>query len=189
MHSPPVLGDSEKRSRQKCLTASNEIVVSISMNDNLNDRFAALQKLCVLLAFCKPRAVEVLRTGERSLSVRSHKDNIGQYIGSKGAHFKALECIASHVGFTFEVQDKPDHTAFTQTTCPVVPQDVLEDILSLIAGKAITAEVRKVKDVHKFVCAVPRQMFNEQLKQSLDVIFFAAAFSNGAEKGVVLLPE
>lgn len=159
------------------------------MTDNLDERFEVLRKLCILLAFCKPRAVEIERTGERSLSVRSHKENIGQYIGSKGAHFKALECIANNVGFMFEVQDKPDNMAFTQTTSPVVAQDVLEDLMSLIAGKPITAEVKKVKDSHKFVCAVPRHMFNDRLQHALDVVFFAAAFSNGAEKGVVLLPE
>lgn len=159
------------------------------MTDNLDERFRAIQHLCLLLAFKKPRAVEIARADDRHLILRSHKDNIGQYIGSKGAHFKALECIAHHIGFTFEVQDKADNNAFTQSGLPVVAQDTLEDLVSIMAGKAIKAETRKVKDSYKFVCAVPRSMFNDRLQQALDVIFYASGFANGSEAGVILLPE
>lgn len=159
------------------------------MTDNLDERFQVLEKLCLLLAFQKPRAVEVERKAPRSISVRAHPSNIGQYIGSKGAHFKAMAFLAQNLGFMFEVQDKSDATAFTQFTAPVVAHDVLEDLMRIMAGKAIPIETSKVKDVHKFVCTVPRELFTERLEDALDVIFYAAAFSSGSEKGVVLLPE
>lgn len=159
------------------------------MTDHLDERFEAVRHLCLLLAFQKPRAMEITRTGERHLVLRSHKDNIGQYIGSKGAHFKALEHISHNLGFTFEVQNNPDKDAFTPSGVPMNPQDILEDIASLIAGKRITAEVRKVKDSHKFVCAVPRHMFTERLQHALDVIFYASGYASGSEAGVILLPE
>lgn len=159
------------------------------MTYSLDDKFETLRELVLLLAISKPWAVELERTGTRSIIVRSHRENIGHIIGAKGAHVRSLQLVAQNTGFLLSVQDKPDADAYTHYSGSLVAQDVLERLLEYMCGQPVMAESQIIDRMPKYVCPVPRAIFTSDLQKALDTLFYAAGFVTGDGAGVVLLPE